>query len=535
MTAIQAGIKAYKSAEIVPTEGVNYGDYEARLARYRLARAYYNNTVYDMLGDNTPNEFVKSRRLYRFMRGIYNPVERQNNLIVAYTYRGAVDLQNLRGGALPLQCDDRLLEPLTQLIKWSNLGQQLSDYVRRNARDGDVFWWLVDDPFRRRVRLELLDAEKVRDVERDEVGNIRAAVIEYRRFEEPDTGRYVPGKGRVSVQDGKAYTYTMVVTRDEFVTYRDGEEYGYQLDANGEPMSRWPNDYGFVPLKHAYYDEGQDGWGKNSFLGTPRVKIDELNDQASIINDSIRRVIQPILKVKNVNFVGRDGRATTELTTDVDSRTDMIMLRLSKPDADIEALTIPLDIGQAAKNRDDLLAELMRDMPELSLQSIRDNAGNLSGRAIENLYGDATSSIENTRKNVDPPLAAALQMGLTIGGIRRYDGFTGITADSYDRGELELDIRARPVIEDKLDVMQRMTFLGQVKDQPPAIARVMLKDMLLDNDTIEDIVSELQSTQAQARQQPNTLAAGDNSPFDLETLLSEAFGNGNDEPAADAV
>ena len=176
----------------VPHRGENYGSWEARCQRYALADAYYYNEVYNTL--NLFSARIRAdERLYKFIRGIYNPVERQNNLIVSYTYRGTIDTTAFKTGALPLVFENEaMLPPLQQIVKWSNLGLQLNAYSKNAALYGDVAWWGVDEPDKRRVRLELLDPERIKYVERDHVGNIKACVIEYEYDDQPEVERYQP-------------------------------------------------------------------------------------------------------------------------------------------------------------------------------------------------------------------------------------------------------------------------------------------------------------------------------------------------------
>jgi hypothetical protein len=475
----------YSAGSLVPRRDVPYGDHASRLARYQLAEQYFYNTIYDQL-EYSARQLKEDQRLYKFIRGIYNPVERQNNLIVSYTYRGTLDTTTLKSGSLPLIFDNNALEPaLKQVMKWSNLDQQLGTYVRDAALLGDAAWWVVDDPQRRRVRLELLDPAKIKYIERDEVGNVRAVVIEYECEEEPDVARYVPsGSGALGLQKTKTFIKTIKADKDGFETYKNGNAHAFYNDAEGNPMPRWENPFGFVPLKLAYYTEGKDGWGRNSFFGTARRQIDELNDQASIINDVVRRVIEPLLQAKGV-------RAASEIHVKRDDKDSLGILYLDNPEGSIEAISVPIDIAGASANRDALSAELERNMPELSLQRVRDIGGNLSGVAIENLFGDAAARIKHTRRNLDPGIAAALLMAVTMGGAQGYDGFDGFDERSYDRGDMELRVADRAVIDDTLNKGERLTALQGTASLPPAYQRASLRELDFSQKDIDAMVTEV--------------------------------------------
>ena len=518
----RAGWSGGTIAGLTPQRDIPYGDYLQRRSRYMLAESYYYNTIYDNLNGFAP--YLKSdERLYKFIRGIVNPVQQENDLIVSYTYKGTVDQDNPKKGALPLKYDDRLEPAIKQVLKWSNLDQQLGTYVSNAALLGDAAWWVVDDPAKRRVRLELLDPARVKYVERDEVGNVKSAVIEYEKEEEPDVARYEPSKSGMELRKAKTYLYTLKVDQNKFQTFKDGEPFAFYNDADGNPVSEWDNIYGFVPLKLAYYTEGKDGWGRNSFFGTPRRQIDELNDQASLINDSIRNVVVPMLVAKGV-------ASAAEISSTVADKDALRILYLSNPEGSIEPLSIPLDIGGASGNRDALERQLKANMPILSLADIREIGGNLSGTAIENMFGDAISVIENVRKNLDPAAAAVLQMALTMGGIQGYDGFQGITADSYDNGDLEITVANRAVIDDRLSKQERIQVFRDIKDMPTTIQRLTLEELDFGKDDIDEMLTELAAEKqaniaaAQQQQPPANGATSDpNAQADSERQMADVW------------
>lgn len=459
-----------------------YGELYTRFIRYNTARSYYYNTIYDSL--NLLSTHVKSdERLYKFIRGIANPVKQENDLLVSYTYRGTIDTQTLKGGSIPLIYDNTALEEPTKLImKWSNLDQQLSGYVRDAALLGDVAWWIVVDPFRQRVRMEQVDPARVKYVERDEVGNVRACVIEYERDEQPEVQRYQPGLNGLALQKTKTYLFTLKATKDWFETYKDGEAFAYYQDASGRPVWRWPNIYGFVPLKMAYYAMGKDGWGQNSFFGTARRQIDELNDQASILNDSVRNVVVPLLQALNV-------RKSSEITIEREDKDSMAIVYLSGDKAELKPVSIPLDLAAAIQNRNGLYAELVRNMPILALQQMRDIGGNLSGIAIQNMFGDAISVVENLRKNLNPPLVAAVQMGISMAAIHGFEGFGAFNERSFDAGDMEMQIADTPVIEDRLSKGEKVDKLVVVSGLPEGSKRKALAEMDYSAKDIDEMVA----------------------------------------------
>lgn len=523
---------SYNQKDLLARAG--WDSYNARLSRYAIYEAYYDNTAYDAI-ETFSAKLKTDERLYKHIRGLYNPVKRENELYVANTYQGNIDAKALTEGALPLQFDNAAFEQaLPNVLRWSNLGQQLDRYVQYAALYGDAFWWIVDDPQRERVRMELLHPSRVRDIQRDEVGNIRAAVIEYEREEDPQLEQYQPSRlGSLFEKPPKVYLYTMKVTkvadtrRDPdaygdgdvlFETFKDGEPFAYYYTAEGLPLTKWYADYGFVPMKAAHFQPTADGWGKNSFYATRR-KIDELNDQASIVDDTIRRVIEPLLKAKGV-------RGASDLNVSKEDRDALTIIYLSNAEGDIEALQIPVDLGSAAKNAESLLAEIERDMPLLALQRIREN-GSLTAPGVRTGYSDAIAKVNSLRGNLDPALVGALQMACTIGAVRGYDGFGGFNINSYDNGDMELAISDRGVIHDSLSRTDKLALLTQLKDQPKAVARQMLKEGDYSPSVIKEILDEMDSEAQSTLQQPANGAGTGNSalPADIETILAGIDGN----------
>lgn len=491
MSAVRAGVAVYNQKQLSPREEWGWDSYAARLARYWLYQSYADNTVYSSI-EAFAATLKNTNRLYRNIRGVYNPVARQNRLIVSNVYKGSIDMEHLSGGALPVVAGNpALIEPLIQIIKWSSLTQQLSLYVHLAALLGDVGLWLVDDRQRQRIRVEVLHPGKIKAVELDEVGNVKAAVIEYEREEEEDVRGIRASRFSLSGvphSPRKSYTFTLKVDQQWFETFRDGEPFAYYLDADGQPIKRWANEYGFVPLKLAHYDSRDLRWGVNAFYNALR-KIDEINDQASLLNDSIRNTVVPLLKARGV-------ASQEQMTVATDEKTGLKVLYLSSPDSDIEALAAQINIADASTNIGNMLLELERDMPELALQRIREG-GNLTAPGVRTGYSDAIGNIENARKNLDTPLMGALLMGITMAAVSGYDGFGAFDGESFDRGDMEAYIRDRAVISDTLSLQEKLTNLGAVADKPPAIQRLMLKEIGYSDAEIEEVIASAELQQQQ--------------------------------------
>jgi hypothetical protein len=252
---VQTAVAVYREQAIVPQIEYGYEWYSSRLSRYWLYESYETNTAYS--GFNTQSLLHKQlSKLYKNIDGIYNPVARLTNLYKAYVYGGSIDFEHMTAGAIPIVSDDEaLLEAIRQVFTWSQWGQSKSLYVRNGTVMGDSPIWICDDRERQKVRMEILHPSRVRQAEFDEIGNVKSAVIEYRRCDEEDLTQYKPGFSGYSnrVTLNQYYTYTMTATKDEFVTYKNGQEFPFYKDAYGKPVSRWDNEYGFIPLVFAQH------------------------------------------------------------------------------------------------------------------------------------------------------------------------------------------------------------------------------------------------------------------------------------------
>ena len=498
MAGLTAFTYAFNERDLIPSERFEWNDYRARLLRYALAEAFYNNTVYRDI--ERFNVTIKHEyQLYKHIRGIYNPVYRQNELIKSKVAGGALDWEALEKGALVVVgADPALRTALIRALKWSNWGVNKGLYVQQCALLGDSILKVVDDRRRQKVRIEILHPAKLKEATFDDVGNIKRAVIEYQReWLNPDTQQ---------LQD---VLYTEILDQDETVTFKDGEEFAWAVDMGGIPTSRWANDYGFVPLVKAGFKDVGQLWDANAFHAET-AKIHEINDAASILNDAIRRQHNTPMLLAGVPKPATTPKIPGTLadrtsTNDASAARDNEPYLYADKEASAHSLIIPIDISAGSANTDAMLKELERDMPELALHRLRESGGDKPGIAIRNMYSDATGRLTEAASNMDDGLIRALQMTVSIGGLRQYDDFAGFDLQSFERGDLDFYIRERAFFEDGFTKQERVTNLKSLPDKPEA-ARAVLEEMEYPEDKIELIVAEIALAQQQAAMQP----AGEN-------------------------
>ena len=414
--------------------------YDQRLLRYAQYTMYYNNTVYTSL-----NKYLARLReesgLYKHVRGVYNPVARYVELYVAKVYGGALDMDTLEGGAIPLVYDNPSLQPaLRTLWRDSNWQRKKSLYVRYGAKLGDTAIKIVDDRSSGRVRMEVLHPGKIKSAALDEVGNVKEVVIEYTRNDDIDA------------LHSRNYTYTEVITQERFSTYRDGDLYPFYTDANGEPVAEWDNEYGFVPVVIASAMDSGFAWGQTGFTNA-LPKVDEINDAASVTNDSVRKIVNPLWY-----FSGVEKKDSLDASA---ASRDAIPAIYGPPESQPFAMVQSINIADATNNIQQMLLELERDMPELAISRLRESSTQLTAPGVRAGYSDAIGRIQEVRGNLDGPLIAAQQMALSIGGYNRYRDYEGFTLDSYERGDTAHYIQQRPVIEDTLSKQERVQSLIQ--------------------------------------------------------------------------
>lgn len=490
MNALSVGIAAYNEKNTVPVREWGWTDYRVRLARYWLYNSYNNNTAYSSI-ENHAAQLKFQNRLYKKIRGIYNPVARQNQILTSYIYGGAIDFEHMTGGAIPIVGgDDRLHDALRTGMQDSRWGENKSLYARWAALLGDVALKVVDDRERQIARLEVLHPGKIREAEFDDVGNVKAVIIEYEREEQPDIMAAQPGRFGLSFLSNinKSYTYTEKITKESFSTFKNGEPFAFYPDASGKLVSEWDNEYGFVPVVIANYSpSGIGGWGVNSFYNVLH-KIDEINDQASLLNDQIRNTIVPLLKAMQIKKSG-------DIEFDSDERDQLKMIYLPNEGMDIEPIVTDINIHDAADNIASMLMEIERDLSVLSLQRIREH-GQLTAPGVKMGYSDAIGTVIEARGNLDPAFVRGFQMLIKIAGEQGYEGYQGYNLNSEVRGDIEFSVGERPVIGDSISKAEKIQTLQSLGDQPIAIQKLILKELDYSDEAIEEVIVEQEEANA---------------------------------------
>lgn len=466
-----SGLTGFRMGFMNPESGGGSTSFSsARLDRYDVLWALYQNTAYaDVIA--VMQRYQSDRRYYQWIRGIYNPVRRIVEFYVQYVVGGVLSTRPDRG-ALPIETEiEGLRGAIGQVWLWSNWQSKKSLMVRHGAGLGDTFIKIVDDPRREKAVLQVVWPGLVTAVDHDDYGNVIAYSLEYQ------------------VQEGEtAYRYRETVDKTAFRTFRDDAPFAY-----GDNPAEWENPYGFVPMVHGrHLDLGGD-FGSAPHHATLE-KIHEVNDQASLLNDQVRKAI-------NVPwaFIGVDP-SNISLTSGQDKTPIVAIKGATKNEVDIKALLYDINIEAALANIKSQLEELERDHPELTIKKLREQVRDVTGRAVKMIFADAEQLVVEARANYDDAQRRAIQMALSIAGWRGYGPeFAGIDLGSYASGALDFQFGERPVLpEDESEGTQAMLQRGQAAQALAGTLsrRQIWREMGYDEEEIGRIEAELAEERA---------------------------------------
>lgn len=453
---IQQAIQSYRAENFVAEIDYDWDSQNARMARYWHNRRYVDNTIYAAV-NRYAAIFKFQEKLYKHIRGLYNPTGRLVDIESAKILGGTVNYETFDDGALMLVgADDRLKEAYRTVLQWSHFETFKTRLTRDGGSMGDVFIKCVDDIEHEKICMEVLDARKVPYVEYDAYGNIKYVVIAYEKRD---------------MFTGKWFEYKEIIDGDSFSFYQ-----------NGELTEDYDNPLGFVPLRLIKHrDVGLDS-GATSFHNT-RHKIDMVNDALSLLLHNVRMQVSTKFAVSKVS-VKKDSAGdpiTMNITTDRDDQAPFIEVG----DGEIKPIVFPVAVMEALELAGVQMREIEADLPQLSLQRMRGEQSNTSGVAIENLYSDAADVIAETQANYYAGLKASLQMAVSMGAYRGYEAFRAYNPNSYEAGSLDFDIRPKPLFQDRLSTKEKIELTIQATKS--AASNLLLKQLGYSEEEIEEL------------------------------------------------
>jgi hypothetical protein len=479
MNASRAFVSTFKEEYMVPKSDAVWLD--GKQNRYAFFRALYNNSQY-WKSEKISASFKRNFGVYKHARGVDNLYYRLVETLTSMLVGGAIDLDNLKSGAFHVVgADEALVEAIAQIITWSNWAINKSLYARLCAMLGDVGLWIVDDPQRKMVRVEVLDPAKIKDAEFDEIGNVKRVVIEYERdWVNPETGKH------------DLVWYRMEVDKEWFRTYKDDKLFAWQTDQRGNGVAEWPNRYGFVPLRIVKFKDVGFDWGASCYhTGIP--KINEANDLGSVLDDGIRKAADPPWYLAGVDsdgdleFSGQldNGTSTTEPTAVRDDFNMLYGPEGSQPHS--MAPTIPVsDINQ---RHESLHAEMERDAPVLAIARMRDKIAGMSGIAIRNMFVDADGAVKEAMANLDYGVVKAFQMAISIAALNGYDKFQGYSLDSYKQGAIDFYLKPREIFQDKFTPKEEVEIISALPSNPAAARYILINKLQMSEEDADEIIA----------------------------------------------
>ncbi len=466
-----SAIRAFREGDITPIDPLNteyWNQFEARKMRYALLWSLFDNSAYREL--HTWSKALKATYgLYSYVRNIHNPSYRLGVFYQTHLMGGNIDPLagdgNMIDSALPIVTKNTRLAPALSQLWRDSVWQVNKDVWTLNGTImGDAPLEVVDDTERGKVYLKPMHPGKIKHLECDPQGNVKAYTLEYQR-PDPRRGPYIerPNMGAPIPQ---TVTYTEEVTRD-------GENVVYQTFLNGTPWewegnpSAWSVDYGFIPLVTVKHQDVGLDWGWSELhAGLPKFR--EIDDIASALDDQIRKAVNAPWLFNFPKSVTTTAIARTNptRTNPEPGRAEIPSLYVDRESAKGQALIADLDISAVSARIEVLQQELKHDYPELDLDR-QTPRGDTSGRALRYMQQPIAAKVQMRRAGYDSALVRAQQMAIAIGGMRGYSGYESFSLDSYAAGDLEHSIGDRSVFAaDPLDKIEEDTALwGLIKVQ----------------------------------------------------------------------
>ena len=498
-------IAAYRAfrAEMMssPSEGGSeFTDFESRRLRYAVAWSFFENTAYQDI-HSWAVTYRTRFGLYKYLRDIYSPAQRIASFARDHIWGGSLDPLAGLEGCLPIVTDnERLRLPISTLWTWSNWGIVKDIVTLQGAVMGDALLRVVDDVATGKVYLEQIHPGTVSALDKDRFGNIKGYVIEERRLH-PVSGKAVDYKETCERGPGEEVI---------FRTYL-----GKALFAWNGDVAEWSEPYGFVPMVHIQHNNVGLGWGQSEFHAAYS-KINEANDQGSMLSDQIRKSVNPkwlFSGVKDGATAPARTSTTPTATHPQPGREEADALYASDPQAKAQPLVAPLDIAGALSNIQKVIDAIENEYPELKFDELRAQ-GKLSGVALRVARQPIETKVNQRRANYDNALVRAQQMAVAIGGWRGLPEFAGFGLDSFDQGALNHSIGPRTVFSvdpiDKVEESRVFWEAAKVAKDAGATLDAYLKDAGWDDERIGVFLNspEYKAKQAAARAAVERLAAG---------------------------
>lgn len=396
--------------------------------------------------------------IYRNTKLLWKHHEAVVDFYAGVIYQGALStdgepLADGTRGAVPFdpqtpteQGDKDLKLAMSELFAAWNWQQQMSLRPMYGAALGDCLTELVDDTERRFVFPQIVWPGYVKHVELDYVGNIKAYTLEYRVQERKPDG-----------SNGQMFLFRKEVDGDVFRYFRD--------DKLTESI---PNPYQFVPAiwdRHRIAAPGAVR-GKNATDGT-RQALYGLNSLFGHSFDFQHKAFWVPFMVagKNGAASAAEKDKTVDLGTPPDGKSLAQSFKWIKVAEGSTMLQPTFDIGKTLEMLQDIREGILAENPEASFYQQMREMQQVTAPGAERLMGDVKNRVDLARAGYDAQTVKLFQMAIAMCGMRAQDGsavgwarngapdlnrrrqaFLPFDLGSYDRGQLDMTITQRPIV-----------------------------------------------------------------------------------------
>lgn len=485
MTRITAATKAFQKSDVTtdpPDLDADWNSWESRQLRYKIFWAYFENTVYDEMSfRNWPQQYKTRYGLGKYTRNIYNPAYRLGEFWKSHLWAGSLE-------DIPLvfpktATEENLLSAIKQIWAWSNWQVKKDIVPLFGSVLGDVGILIVDDPQREKVFFDVVNPTNIVNVELDPVGNVKAYEIQEERQDPRTTKEKSVTYSEIAVRDGDDVIYT---------TLLDGSPFAWNTDQGGEEVTSWSKPYGFIPMVLIQHNDVGLPWGWSE-IQPGQSKFREIDDEASLFHDQIRKTVNPVwihfgvTKPENdVTFAEDNLTGTAAANRPQPGREQMNALYGPEGGSSVP-LVAPLDIEAVISNIQNLTKEIERDYPELRLMALDEAGGNISGRALRLAQQPTETKVNQRRPNYYSALVRANQMAIAIAGSNGYEGFEAFDLDSFGQGLLEHTIGKMPIFGvdplDKLELSKEIaTIIKMYTDAGASLEQAALQAGLTEDE-----------------------------------------------------
>lgn len=411
---------------------------------YQELKAYYlNNDLYDFV-----NQLLTATRISnKDIKPLKNPANRVVEFYAALLWPGhdlSVSMPILAG-------NEAILEPISQIQKWSNFAINKQMAARQFATLGDMFikcnTKLNADGEVTAVYQSFLDPTYVSELETDERGFLTYLRMDIPQYEEDLNGME---KETVHTEVWDKASQTWRIWMHEKGLDEKVEKLGPPTKS-GSFQESFGGDY--IPI--VYQEFRKDGNGRGSGAFTPALtKIDEINIKATRLSQLLFRHGKAD-KMLTSQAMDASGRPLPPPKVDsLTSADNTITIQGEKfyklPSGwSIEHLIANIDYESHLQAIQGDLDELQQDLPELAYNRISE-ASDLSGRALRYMLEAAVSRLLEARGNGESAFVRANEMCLSIG---QFNGLWNI--GSFENGAFDHAFKPRPVLTpDKLEMAQ---------------------------------------------------------------------------------